>query len=121
MQRQAGQQLLLAARRLLQAPACACTAQQQLPLLSQHMQHLQHTRNMAVVVDVQRNNVDRALQKLNTHFKEAGMVEECRSREYRRTSAEEKFARNRAAHNKRVGVQISDRLKWVIRRRKLKM
>jgi hypothetical protein len=49
------------------------------------------------------------------------MVEECRSREYRRTSAEEKFARNRAAHNKRVGVQISDRLKWVIRRRKLKM
>jgi ribosomal protein S21 len=76
---------------------------------------------MAVVVDVQRNNVDRALKKLNTHFKEAGMVEECRSREYRRTSAEEKFARNRAAHNKRVGVQISDRLKWVIRRRKLKM
>jgi ribosomal protein S21 len=116
MQRQAAQQLLMAARRLLQAHSCACaTQQQQLP------QHLQHSRSMAVVVDVQRNNVDRALQKLNTHFKEAGMVEECRSREYRKTTAEEKFARNRAAHNKRAGVQISERLKWVVRRRKLKM
>ncbi|KAF6259159.1 hypothetical protein COO60DRAFT_1514923 [Scenedesmus sp. NREL 46B-D3] len=118
MQRQAAQQLVLAARRLLQAPSCACAPQQQLPQLPHHVQH---TRSMAVVIDVQRNNVDRALQKLNTHFKEAGMVEECRSREYRKTSAEEKFARNRAAHNKRVGVQISERLKWVIRRRKLKM
>jgi ribosomal protein S21 len=102
---------------MLQAPSCACAAQQQLQL----QQQLQHSRSMAVVVDVQRNNVDRALQKLNTHFKEAGMVEECRSREYRKTSAEQKFARNRAAHNKRVGVQISERLKWVVRRRKLKM
>uniref|UniRef100_A0A383V8Q7 30S ribosomal protein S21 n=1 Tax=Tetradesmus obliquus TaxID=3088 RepID=A0A383V8Q7_TETOB len=106
----------MAARRILQAPSCSCAAQQQ-----QLPSHLQHARSMAVVVDVQRNNVDRALSKLNKHFKEAGMVEECRSREYRRTSAELKFARNRAAHNKRVGVQISERLKWVVRRRKLKM
>lgn len=55
------------------------------------------------------------------HFKESGMVEELREREYRKTTAEEKFNRTRAAYNKKMGVRISDRLKWVVRRRKLKM
>jgi hypothetical protein len=49
------------------------------------------------------------------------MVQEARKREHRRTSAEVKFAANRAGHNKRVGALIASRLKWVVRRRKLKV
>jgi hypothetical protein len=49
------------------------------------------------------------------------MVDEGRKREYRRTSADVKFAAKRAAHNKRVGVLIAARLKWVVRRRKVKV
>lgn len=76
---------------------------------------------MSVAVDVEGNNVEKALRILHKHFKEAGMVEELRSREYRKTSAELKFDQKKTAHNKRVGVLIAQRLKWVVRRRKLKM
>jgi ribosomal protein S21 len=80
-----------------------------------------HTRGMAVVVDVHRNNVDRACLNMAKHFREAGMTDELRKREYRRTTSEIKFATNRSVYNKRMGFLIADRLKWVVRRRKLKM
>jgi ribosomal protein S21 len=86
-----------------------------------HLLQLQQARSMSVAVDVQGNNVDKALRILNKHFKEAGMQEELRGRAYRKTSAELKFDQKKAAHNKRVGVLIAQRLRWVVRRRKLKM
>lgn len=134
MQR-SGAWLLAAGRRLhawQQQPAGAAAVWLQqhhaappLQLQQQHPQLQQQpwwtARGMAVVVDVQRNNVDRAYAQLNKHFRASGVSDELRRREYRRSSAERKFAAARAAHNKRVGVLISERLKWVVRRRKLKM
>ena len=76
---------------------------------------------MSVAVNVEHNNVEKALRILNKHFTEAGMTDELRKRHYRKTSAELKFEQNKAAYNKRVGVLIAQRLKWVVRRRKLKM
>lgn len=107
MQRQAGTHLLLTAKQLWQMSATANSLQLQ--------------RSMAIVVNVNRNNVDRAYAQLQQHFKEAGMREELKNREYRKTSAEEKFNAKRAIYNKRMGMRIADRLKWVIRRRKLKI
>lgn len=49
------------------------------------------------------------------------MPQELRRREYRKDSAELKFESKRAAYNKRMGVLIAQRLKWVVKRRKLKM
>lgn len=76
---------------------------------------------MSVAVDVDRNNVEKALRLLNKHFKDGGMQEELRGREYRKSSAEVKFDQKKTAHNKRVGVLIAQRLRWVVKRRKLKM
>lgn len=96
-------------------------AQQQQCLQHQHLLHQQQARSMSVAVDVQGNNVEKALRLLNKHFKDSGMTDELRGREYRKTSAELKFDQKKTAHNKRVGVLIAQRLKWVVRRRKLKM
>jgi len=85
------------------------------------LQQLQQARSMSFAVNVDRNNVEKALRVLNKHVRDEGMVDELRSRAYRKTSAELKFDQKRAAHNKRVGVLIAQRLKWVVRRRKLKM
>lgn len=76
---------------------------------------------MAFVVNVNRNNVDKAYAQLNKHFREEGMRDELRDREYRKTTAELKYAANRQAYNKRAGVAIINRLKWVVKRRKLKV
>jgi ribosomal protein S21 len=76
---------------------------------------------MSVAVDVDRNNVEKALRLLSKHFKDAGMQDELRGREYRKNSAELKFEQKKTAHNKRVGILIAQRLKWVVTRRKLKM
>lgn len=106
MQRPAAvQQLLLAAKQLIQPLEISIT---------------QPTRSMAFVVNVNRNNVDKAYAQLKNHFRQQGMADELRSREYRKTTAELKFAAKRAAYNKRAGVLILDRLKWVVKRRKLK-
>lgn len=115
---------LLTGRQLLW-PAQQLAAQAMQPWHPQQQQCLQlqqqQQRGMSVAVDVEGNNVEKALRMLNKHFKDAGMTDELRGREYRKTSAELKFDQKKAAHNKRVGILIQQRLKWVIRRRKLKM
>lgn len=100
------QQLLLASKQLIRP-------------LDQHVS--QHTCGMAFVVDVQRNDVDRAYGYLNKQFKAQGMQDELRRRDYRKTTAELKFQAKRSTYNKRMGGLILDRLKWVVKRRKLKV
>jgi hypothetical protein len=111
-----------------QAGSVQATMQHGQPAQQQCLQHQhirllqqQQARSMSVVVDVQGNNVEKASRLLNKHFKDSGMADELLSRKYRKTSAELKFDQKKIAHNKRVGVLIAQRLRWVVRRRKLKM
>ncbi len=74
---------------------------------------------MFVVINVRNNNVDAAYGRLNRHCQENGLYVELRKRDHRETNHELAFAAKRATFNKRMGQQIRDRLKWVIKRRNL--
>eukprot|EP00877_Chromochloris_zofingiensis_P013620 jgi/Chrzof1/8511/Cz03g13230.t1 len=75
---------------------------------------------MASQIKVQGNNVDQAWSRLNKLNKEAGLYEDLKKHRHFITTGMKKFDQTRAAYNKRVGQVIKDRLKWVIRRRKIK-
>ncbi len=84
------------------------------------LQHQQQWRGMTAVVNVNKNNVDQAFGALRTVCRDAGLYEELRKRRYRPTTSELKLQRGQATFNKRMGSMIKDRLKWVMKRRKIR-
>lgn len=80
--------------------------------------HQQQQRaGMFVVVNVRNNNVDAAYGRLNRHCQENGLYTELRKRDHREPNHELAFQAKRATFNKRMGQQVRDRLKWVMKRR----
>jgi ribosomal protein S21 len=84
-------------------------------------QQQQQRRGIFVVVNVRNNNVDVAYRQLNRHCADNGLYQELRRRDHRETNHELAFQSKRSAFNKRMGQQIRDRLRWIIKRRHLKM
>jgi hypothetical protein len=75
-------------------------------------------RSMSIIVNVQHNNVDKAMGILKGRAREAGLQEELAKRDHRITSQEAKFAVKRNTYNASMGQAIRERLKWIIKRRK---
>lgn len=74
-------------------------------------------RGMFVVVDVRNNNVDAAYGRLSRQCADNGLYKELSKRSHFVPRHEQKLEKARAGHNKRVGQQIRERLKWVVKRR----
>lgn len=68
---------------------------------------------------MRNNNVDAAYGRLSRHCSDNGLYAELRKRDHRETNHEIAFKSKRGAFNKRMGQQIRERLKWVIKRRHL--
>jgi ribosomal protein S21 len=77
-------------------------------------------RGVHVVVNVHKNNVDQALTRLRRECDAIGLRDELKKREAFQPSDDIKFAKNRRVFNAKMGAKIRERLKWVMRRRKLK-
>ena len=77
-------------------------------------------RSVHVVVNVHKNNVDQALTRLRRESDAVGLRDELKKREAFQPSGNVKFANTRRVFNAKMGAKIKERLKWVMRRRKLK-
>lgn len=82
---------------------------------------MQQRAGMFVVVDVRNNNVDAAYGRLNRHCQDNGLYVELRKRDHRVPNHELAFKAKRATFNKRMGQQVRERLRWVVKRRHLGM
>ena len=78
------------------------------------------TRGVHVVVNVHKNNVDQALTRLRRESDALGLRKELAKREAFRPSDDATFAQKRRVFNAKMGAKIRERLKWVMKRRKLK-
>ncbi|PNH04313.1 hypothetical protein TSOC_009528 [Tetrabaena socialis] len=75
-------------------------------------------RGMAVIVDVKDNRVEQAMAELNAKREEAGIADELRKRRYYRNGCEQRFERDKNSYKKAVGRVVSERIKWVMLRRR---
>ena len=75
---------------------------------------------MAVYVEVKDNRVQQALSELNRKREEAGLSEELRLRRYHLNGSDRRFERDKNAYKHAVGEVVSERIKWVMQRRKAK-
>lgn len=95
--------------------AAAATGASLLPSPQQHS--LSGRRGMFAVIEVRNNNVDAAYGRLSRQCQEQGLQRDLGKRAHFVPKHERKFEKARASFNKRVGSQIRDRIKWVVKRR----
>lgn len=82
--------------------------------------HGQQARGVHVIINVKNNHVDQAISRLKRECDAIGLKDELRKREAFIPSDDQKYANNRRVFNSKMGQKIGERLKWVMKRRKIR-
>jgi ribosomal protein S21 len=70
---------------------------------------------------VSNNNVEAAYKQLAAQCSEAGLYEELKKRDHHISTQERKFELVRHKYNKIIGQKIKQRMRWIVKRSKLKL
>jgi len=70
---------------------------------------------------VSNNNVEAAYKQLASQCSDAGLRDELKKRDHHISNQERKFGLVRHKYNKIIGQKIKLRMKWIVKRSKLKL
>lgn len=82
---------------------------------------LVQSRSFAYVVDVTNGNVDAAMRRLQQKCKREGLYDELKKREFYLRPSARRHDYERKKYNRKMGEVIQERLKWVLKKRRVKL
>jgi len=78
-------------------------------------------RSLHIETKVSNNNVEAAYKQLASQCSDAGLRDELKKRDHHISNQERKFGLVRHKYNKIIGQKIKLRMKWIVKRSKLKL